>query len=258
MRAGSTWLNVVLGAHSWAANLGEYFRPFLVPGHVACRLCEADGRVECSVLGGIEHVAPADAYHFAADRTRKSVLIDASKRLDWCERFLHREDIDARLIHLVRHPCGFIESERRRTTDVALEELLGRWERGNADIEAFVARSGAPNILSCYDDLADHPAQTFPALCAFLGHRWEPAALSYWNVPHHGLGGNGAASLYLKGRSVTNYVTGDDAYYGSLHGRAPSADRRWKDRLPSEFCGAAAVSPYAVHLAQRLGRGWET
>lgn len=80
--SGSTWLNLVLGSHSWAMNLGEYYRPFLNPDHIACRLCEAEGLPECTVLHGIEAVARADAYHFAALRSGKRILIDASKRLD--------------------------------------------------------------------------------------------------------------------------------------------------------------------------------
>ena len=64
--------------------------------------------------------------------------------------------------------------------------------------------------------LADEPALTFPALCDFLGFAFEPAALMYWNVEHHGLGGNGACSLYLRGRKVKKFRTGDDAFYATL------------------------------------------
>ena len=104
----------VLGSHSWAMNLGEYYRPFLHPGHIVCRLCEADGLSECTMLHGIAAIDRVDAYHFAASRSGQRVLIDASKRLDWSRDFLGRSDIDARLIHLVRHPCGFVEFEGRR------------------------------------------------------------------------------------------------------------------------------------------------
>lgn len=257
MRSGSTWLNAVLGSTSWAANLGEYFRPFLMPGHVACRLCEAEGLAACTVLEGIEHVDVADAFHFAAARMHKNVLIDASKRLDWCARFLHRDDLDVRLIHLVRHPAGYVESQARREADATPEEILARWERVNADIESFVAASGAPSIVASYDDLADDPNTYFPAVCRFIGHAWEPSALAYWNVPHHGLGGNGAASLYLKGRKVPNYRTGDDAFYAALAEQTPSADRRWKERLSREFRERAISTPYAHRLAERLGHAWE-
>ncbi len=258
VRSGSTWLNMVLGSHSWAANLGEYYRPFVTPGHPVCRLCEADGLPSCAVFDGIQDVSRTDAYHFAARRLGRNVLIDASKRPEWCVRYLWRADIEGRLVHLVRHPCGFVESETRRDPAAAPEQLLQSWERVNADLESFVETSGSPSILASYDDLADDPATRFPPLCRFIGHEWEPAALSYWKVPHHGLGANGAASAYLKGRKVANYRTWDEGYYADVTLRATAADRRWKERLPAEFIRHAVETPYAAHLARRLGRPWET
>jgi len=56
LRSGSTWLSYVLGSHPSAAHLGEYYRPFVLKNHTACRLCEAKGLSECEILHGIEHV----------------------------------------------------------------------------------------------------------------------------------------------------------------------------------------------------------
>lgn len=256
-RSGSTWLNVVLGSTSWAASVGEYMRPFTVKGHVACRLCEAEGLSECTELHGIEAVAPRDAYRFAAERLGKRVIIDCSKELDWCSRFLGRDDIDARLIHLVRNPCGFVESEGRRLPDLSHRDLLDLWERKNREIEDFVAASGATAKFASYDDLADDPDAHFPKLCDFIGHSWEPAAIKYWLVPHHGLGGNGAAWLYLRNRKVAVGVTLDDAYYTGLTRQRSAADQRWRDRLPAPFCLTAVAAPYARHLQARLGTDWQ-
>lgn len=252
-RSGSTWLNLVLGSHGWAMNLGEYHRPFTMPGHVACRLCEADGLKDCTVLGGIERVARDDAFHFAALRSGKPVLIDASKDLDWCRHFLAVEGIDARLIHLVRHPCGYVESEGRRSK-LSPAELLAEWESVNRGIEAFIAAADVPAMLADYDDLADAPERFVPPLCEFLGHPFEPAALAYWNFPHHGLGGNGAASVYLRKHPNGTFITGDDAFYAGMEERPTAADRRWMERLPRDFCRMAVATPYAGELARRLGR----
>jgi len=258
MRSGSTWLNLVLGSHSWAASLGEYFRPFLVPGHVACRLCEADGLPACTMLDGIEAVPAEQAYAFAAERMARDVVIDASKHLVWYRRFIDRQDLDLRLVHLVRHPCGFVESEMRRNAGATPDTLLAEWVRVNGEIEEFIATSGRPAMLTCYEGLADDPARYFPPLCAFAGGAWEPDAMRYWEVPHHGLGGNGAASLYLRGRGVVRYVTGDDAYYRNLEAQPTAADARWKSRLPEEFRRRAVASPYAQACMERLGDArWE-
>lgn len=252
-RSGSTWLNLVLGSCDWAANLGEYHRPWTFPGHTICRLCEADGLAECTLLGGYRDVAAGDAFHFAAMRTGKRCLIDASKWPQWTARFLGREDIDARLVHLVRHPCGFVESQRRRTHGRSDDALLEDWVRTNRELEDYALATGAPATLVAYEELANHPARAFPALCDWLGHPWQPAALEYWKVPHHGLGGNGAASLYLKGRRVANYQTGDDAFYADMQHRASSADDRWRERLSGAFKQMAVQHPYTLALHARLG-----
>jgi hypothetical protein len=256
-RAGSTWLSLVLGSHSWAANLGEYVRTFRDSPQVTCRLCEADGRAECSVLHGIDAVPPEEAFSFAAQRIPDRVLVDASKRWRWCARFAGRADLDVRVIHLVRHPAGVIESESRRRPDASHAELLAFWENGNVEIDDFVARSGLPHALVSYEALAEDPDRAFPSLCAFAGGAFEPAALRYWETPHHGLGANGASSLLLRGRARANYVTGDDAHYDALSAGATRADERWKERLPPESIRLAVTSPYARSLAKRLGRDWD-
>jgi len=256
-RSGSTWLSTVLGSNSWAKSLGEYCRPFTRPGHFACSLCEADGLSECIILNGISDVTPRDAFHFAAKRLDSLVLIDSSKSLDWARSFLFRDDIEARLIHLVRNPCGFVESQGRRQPELSPDELLGNWEETNRQIEEFSAASGCPYLLASYDDLADAPNSHFPGLCDFIGFAWEPEAINYWLVPHHGPAGNGASSLYLRNRQRNVYLTGDDGFYAELAERPSVADRRWIDRLPLAFCSKSIESPYARHLQNLLGSNWQ-
>ena len=257
-RSGSTWLSTVLGSNSWAESLGEYYRPFTRPGHFECSMCEADGLSECAVLHGISKVRQRGAFHFAAKRLGNSVLeFDSSKSLDWSKEFLFRDDIEPRLIHLVRNPCGFVESQGRRKPQLSHDELLWNWEDTNRGIEEFSAASGSPFILACYDDLADDPNSHFPRLCDFIGFAWEPEAINYWLVPHHGLAGNGASSLYLRNRQRNVYPTGDDDFYSELAQQRSAADRRWVDRLPSAFCRKAIETPYAQHLQAILGSNWQ-
>lgn len=255
-RSGSTWLATVLGSNSWAASLGEWFRPFSLPGHVACRMCEADGLEECTKLHGYEKIAPSDAYAFASERLGRSVLIDSSKRLDWCRQFINRTDIDARLIHLVRNPCGYVDSAGRRQPELSADQLLEQWEDKNREIEAFIATSGGEHLIASYDDLADDADAHFPRLCRFIGFEWEPQAITYWLREHHGLAGNGASSLYLRNRQNVTFKTGDDAYYADLAGRRTAADRRWLERLSPEFQARAFSISYAQHLQGQLNTDW--
>jgi hypothetical protein len=251
-RSGSHWLGEVLGSHSWAAPLGEFMKHMTIPGHVACRLCQADGRAGCSLYDGIVDVAPDDLHLFAAARLQRPVLIDISKRYEWAQRFTARTDLDVRLIHLVRDSRGYIESEGRRRTDADGDMLLEEWVAWNREIDAFLATTDRPRILVSYEELADTPARAFPPLCAFLGHAFEPQALEYWNTPKHALGANGAASLYLRGRAVEVARTGDDEHYAQLTQRPTAADRRWAARLPAEIAARAAAHPYVREMAARF------
>jgi hypothetical protein len=255
-RSGSTWLNCVLGSHRGVANLGEYFRPFEKPGHVACRLCEADGLPQCRVLHGIECVPAERAYAFAAERLGCSVLIECSKLLHWPLLFIDQPDLDVRFIHLVRNPCGYIESEQRRRPEATTEALIAEWTEQNGHIETFVRNAGRPNVLVSYERLATAPHAAFPELCAFLGFAFDPAALAYWRFEHHGLGGNGACSLYLRGRAVQRFTTGDDAFYDTLVGAPTRADERWRGRIGDTVKSAAFSTPYAREMQSRLGVRW--
>ena len=67
-RSGSNWLSYILGSSSDSAHLGEYHRPFSSHGHIACRLCEANGFSECKYLYGINNVDKSNAFKFAFDR----------------------------------------------------------------------------------------------------------------------------------------------------------------------------------------------
>jgi len=255
-RSGSTWLNCVLGSHEPVANLGEYFRPFADRTHVACRLCEADGLSACRVLFGIESVPEEDAFTFASERTGKSIIVECSKLLHWPLQFVKQEHLDVRFIHLVRNPCGYVESELRRRPGVTAGELVAEWSEQNAHIETFCANVGRPHVLVSYEQLADEPLRAFPPLCEFLGFSFEPAALQYWKVEHHGLGGNGACSLYLRGRKLARFNTGDDAYYASLHDRPAASDGRWRERLDAVTQRNALASPYVRSMAERLQVHW--
>ena len=105
--------------------------------------------------------------------------------------------------------------------------------------------------------LANAPELEFPKLCRFVGFPFEPQALEYWQFEHHGLGGNGANSVYLRDRKVQKYITGDDPYYADLESRPVAADVRWRERLSADVCDAAVSSDYAQSMARRLGVKWD-
>lgn len=261
VRSGSTWLNLVLGSHSWASDLGEYNRPFLhIPYNsdstIKCPSCTADGLPDCVIYPNIINVPEKDAYHFAFSKSGKPVLIDASKDIDWCARFVIRNDVDPCIIHLIRHPCGFVKSQMRRS-ETSADQLLTDWEITNRSIKSFVASAGVRNITAFYDDLADNPQSYFPIICEMIGYQWEKESLRYWEHEHHGFCANGPTLLYLRDRSnfsKVGVITGDDPFYQTLLNRPINADRRWRERLPSDFCQRAIETPYSLALREKHGQ----
>lgn len=260
VRSGSTWLNLVLGSNSWASDLGEYNRPFLfIPYNsdstIRCPSCTADGLPDCAIYPNVSNVPEQDAYHFARAQSGKPVLIDASKDINWCAKFITRPDIDPFIIHLIRHPCGFVESQMRRLGTSA-DQLLIDWEATNRSIESFVASADVRNIVAFYDDLADNPQYYFPLICDIIGYQWEQGSVRYWEHEHHGFCANGPTLLFLKGRpcfSNVGVITGDDAFYQTLLSQPITADRRWQERLPSDFCQRAIKIPYSLALREKYG-----
>ena len=229
-RSGSTWLSYVLGTHPDTAHLGEYYRPFTIAGHVACRLCEAKGQA-CPVFAGIENVPIQKAFDFAFDRLDVHTLVDCSKDFDWIPNFLDK-DYDIRVVHLLRDPKGWFASERKRNP-MSLEEGLARWNKTNQEIDDFIKQKKLKSVRVLYEDLTADPQKEFPKLCAFLGFDFDPKALHYWDKEHHGLGGNGAAFNVIGSLPDAKITTGDDQFYREKAGEV-FQDDRWKTLLSSD------------------------
>lgn len=229
-RSGSTWLSYVLGNHIGAAHLGEYYRPYSMQGHVACRLCQAKGLAECEILKGIESIDEAQAFSFAFSRLKANVLIDCSKQISWFERCIrHSENYDIKVVHLIRDPRAWYASERRRNP-MSVEDGMNRWLKKNAEIDSSIQINNKPSITVFYDDLAGSPLINFPKLSNFLGLDFDEGVLQYWDKEHHGLGGNGAALNNLSSHSTENVITGDDKFYAKTM-RQKFYDCRWLEQL---------------------------
>lgn len=64
--------------------------------------------------------------------------IDASKRIDWVERFLDEAEHDICVMHLVRDPCGYVASRLRRDQQETPVYALAEWLNTNRNIAHFV------------------------------------------------------------------------------------------------------------------------
>ena len=130
---------------------------------------------------------------------------------------------------LRRHRIG-IEAQ----SGTKYRRFVGWVERQNRLISDFLQLRHPSSKLVSYDQLADSPSDGFPELCRFIGMPWEETALEYWNVTHHGLGGNGAASVYLREYEVQPFDTGRRQV---LSGHRESANARRRPVSTTSLAG---------------------
>jgi hypothetical protein len=212
--AGSHYLSLLLGSHSHAIHLGEIKRLRDARMHQrrnVCYICE--GKPSCVIFGGIGPDNIDDIYDIISDRVapETTVYIDASKNTFWARRFLDNGRYVRKYIHLIRDPRAMVRrwmltfktpkqlmNQRLRIVKAspkrALPALLGsperlyvdKWLLRNDEITRFIAGNHLDHIVVTYEDLAADTARELTRLCDWMGLKFEPEQMDYWNFQHHG------------------------------------------------------------------------
>ena len=214
--SGSTLLDLILGSHPAVVGLGEVGRSAAPAGAGpgdGSPVCSC-GRpaAECDFWGRVlprlaaepaaderrryEIVLDGFAAQFGADR----IAVDSSKYLSWLGILAGLDDIDLRVLFLVRDVRSFAISEidnvdRKRATGRAYRGTGGftafrRWHAENLKMARFLAARGLPFLRVGYEELCLAPGQTVPRICRFLDVPYEPAMLELARSSSHVLRGN--------------------------------------------------------------------
>lgn len=255
--SGSTWLGYVLGSSSKSAFVGEFYRIWKPEIQQECSWCAAQGQATCEVLGGLESCQEINALESAFSRLSVPFLIDSSKKESWARQFVSKKcPYDIRLVHVIRDPRGWYASVKRRRPG-SVDGLVADWCAENACIRAFLESSNVPSTAVFYDELAESPEPEFERLCDFLGFRFEPASLRYWEKPHHALAANGASYPLLSSAPnaahLKYFITADDPFYRARCQKL-FRDTRWKIQLNASEIASISSHSGVVALLGHYSR----
>jgi hypothetical protein len=180
------------------------------------------------------------------------VVIDSSKHasLAFCLRW--RQDLDLRVVHVVRDSRAVAHSWARQVCrpDAAAGSYMTRyspavsavqWNTQNAAV-ALLGRRGVPVLLVRYEDLTAGPAATVDRIAAFAGLPGRPAAAG----PAIGRDASG----WWAELGPAHTVSGNPMRFTT--GRLPiRADERWRDAMPA--ADRHTVTALTLPLLARYG-----
>lgn len=236
--SGSTLVGLILGSHSTAFFAGEankviFFNdPNFEEERKFCRLCGKD----CRIWNKVNPNGP-NLYLQLNELTKKSIIIDSTKNLEWIHKQLELAEyikLDTCLIFLKRDVRAVINSLARKYPNKPIEELIDSWYEHIRETKELFTDFKGKKIEIYYEDLTLNPDQIIERLCAFLEIDYEPEMKNYYHKDHHSIGGNiGTHYLLLKAKNYEEewLLTKRNEYYYRDHPLSIKLDERWKFEL---------------------------
>jgi len=208
-------LSHLLGAHSACCGVGELHRyeQLMEGGGDAPVVSEYNS----PLFEGLIEQPIQSWYGILADRFAEQqgvsapVIVDNSKKVDWVKRIAQSENIDLRLVHLIRDPRALVlrwlktydTDKRRRTQRLrvakrmpfrAAQVLAGdvanvfvyKWLRANRQISQFMVQSKHTHALVTYHDIVFETEATLARLMPLLGLVYEPDQLQFGEASNFG------------------------------------------------------------------------
>ena len=188
---GSTVLSYVLGSLSGAATIGEshwLVDPLPDGSLAACDRCGDACGVITPALRERLRFAGADWYDVIGAALGPQVLVSSDKD----HALLERLDPAGRRSELVvfKSPLDHLRSYVRALTAAGVRPEIEWYPRGWAEHYGRAPRIRGRRAVLLYDDFLRSPTGCIAAIADWLGLRFDPRALDYWEFPHHAVGGN--------------------------------------------------------------------
>ncbi len=207
--SGSTLLGNCLNAHPSIFFAGEIDRleafrrepDWTHRRERGCRLCSTQAEHDCPAWPSefIEKIRALDdisAYRAVIERNEAPILLDGSKRIDWLNS-LYDSGLksNVKAIICTRTPFSFAKSSDGGALRLSPMAAAASWRDFYLHTLRSLAGRGIPSLVVRYEDFAFRPEPSIRRVCEFLNIPFDPAMLTYWQVPSHAVGGNGGAYL---------------------------------------------------------------
>ncbi len=228
---------------------------------------DSQKNIPAAVLGRGPHVRRARAvlselYPLIAEVSGCEVIIDSSKHPAWAYLLAGTDTVDLRVIHLVRHPSGVVQSWSRSVKRPQADQGSGdrlmaaqspvevafRWDVFNR-LYHRLGRRSVPTVLVRYEDYVNDLEGTLRACFGLFG-------LPYLSTPDamangHGIAGN--PSRFARGDEK---ITQDDRWVTELGGRTHRivSALTWRTRSAYGYSSSRSspVRPMVRHAQGRI------
>lgn len=273
---GSTLLDLILGSHSDTFSLGEFHTLYKTFGKSdndikqLCGVCENEcgfwdekasvpllklyfsRKTKFHSLAGKIARYLYNPYNFVFKWSKKSIIIDSSKRPEWFRKqFSHKytaKDLDQYLIYLCRDGRAVINSYLRKYPEKGVEHLTETWKKQTMSMNKYYDEFPESRRMKIhYEELASNPEEVTREICDFIDMQYEESMLRYWEHEHHHLFGNaGTNRMIIKYREQQSAFQGnnkdwlekhggyyDNSYYEN-QGLSIKLDQRWKKEFSPE------------------------
>lgn len=182
--AGSTWVNLLLGAAEPAFVVGE----MTVLKREGRGLCKFHG-YDCPLWNRFDVNSPQNPFLQVHDLCGKRYLTINSSH-DYIADQNHPQ-IESRFIHLVRDGRAVAASILRKYPDRSMLKAARSWRKGSLrDLRTLASVPDAIKTTVHYENLVADTAGELRRLAAFIGYDYDPAALETWDNAEHYLGGS--------------------------------------------------------------------
>lgn len=189
--SGSTWVNLLLGAHSRMFSVGEIDR-ILRRGRAECALHGSD----CHLWSTFNPASEQNLYLQIAQMAQASVLVVNNARYAMSAQ--QHPGLRQRFILLVRDGRAVVASDLRKHPGLTTWRAARSWATGMNKKRRMVRRYPQADVLTvCYEALRDRTQEQLERICRFLELPFEPEMLEYWTRVRHFIGGNAGSLSYL-------------------------------------------------------------